>query len=610
MDHALKSASKSKSGNIGKPDFVAKVKDCLIVIECKANIKNHVKQDENSLIDFINDQTAIKNYAVNGALFYAAHLAKNTTFKKIFAIGVSGQEKIHKISPYFIDDRCEPKELKELETFFHFSEENIDEYYRTEVLDIKKDTEANIQKILEDAKKLNEYLRDYGNIENNKKPLIVSGILLALNEIEHHDFNIESLVGDTKITDGQKIYDAIENNLKRASVDPQTKKDKLLSQFSVIRDMVSINEIHRSLGKTPLKYFTEFIYNNIFKKIKNSETSEDYLGRFYGEFISFGGGDGQSLGIVLTPKHICDLFCDLVELKPTDRVIDPCCGTGGFLVAAMHYMLKRARKEEFLDIKRNNLHGIELQPFMFTIATTNMILRGDGKSNLFTDDFLKQNPSKLQRDKHCNIGFINPPYSMGSKTKNNDLYEINFISHLLDSVTKSNGKVVAIVPLSVVVGKTEYEKQVRNNILKRHTLEAVITLNKNTFYGVGTSTCIVIFTAWTPHDLKNHKVKFIDFQDDGYKVLKHRGLVKTERAEDRKQYLLEVYRNKIKAPNKFCIETTITEEDEWLHGFYYFNEEPPTEEEFSQYIGDALTFEVNMITHDRGYIFDEEKKYD
>lgn len=121
------------------------------------------------------------------------------------------------------------------------------------------------------------------------------------------------------------------------------------------------------------------------------------LGRFYGEFISYSGGDGQTLGVVLTPKHITELFTDLAEIKPTDKVLDPCCGTGGFLIAAMHRMLIQAKEEDKENIRRNNLYGIELRDDMFSIATTNMILRGDGKSNLICADFLKQNQKKCTR---------------------------------------------------------------------------------------------------------------------------------------------------------------------------------------------------------------------
>lgn len=114
-----------------------------------------------------------------------------------------------------------------------------------------------------------------------------------------------------------------------------------MSQFLVIKDTKAINEVNEYLSKTPLKHYTEFLYENIYKNIKYIQSAEDYLGRFYGEFMSYSGGDGQNLGIVLTPKHITELFCDLAELEPTDKVFDPCCGTGGFLIAAMHDMLQK-----------------------------------------------------------------------------------------------------------------------------------------------------------------------------------------------------------------------------------------------------------------------------
>ncbi len=229
-----------------------------------------------------------------------------------------------------------------------------------------------------------------------------------------------------------------------------------MSQFSIIRDTQILNEINDTLGETPLKYYAKFLYNKIFKSIKYTSSSEDYLGRFYGEFMSYSGGDGQTLGIVLTPKHITELFCEILDIKKEDVVLDPCCGTAGFLIAAMHYMLQSVIKEKGLktrkeieddpdikSIRKNQLHGIELQPYMFTIATTNMILRGDGKSNLINENFLKQDSNKLQL-KQPTVGMMNPPYSQGSK-KNSDLYEICFTEHLLNSLV-AGGRRAVIVP--------------------------------------------------------------------------------------------------------------------------------------------------------------------
>ncbi len=599
LNNALKTASKLGTGKVGFPEYCGVVKDFVIVIEDKADVAQHIKRDVNELI--CRETANIRDFAVNGALHYGRHLALNTNYKKIIAIAVSGDEKRHKITPLFINERGEYKELDEVETFTLFNQKNIDEYYTKNILKEPTDEEKTTAEILKDAKELHEDLRNYGSIQDKDKPLIVSGILLALREIEHQNFSVDNLNADEIKTDGQKIYEAIKANLDRAQVKPQVKKDKLLSQFLVVKDTKAINEYNPALGKTPLKHYTEFIYQHIYKNIKYIHSAEDYLGRFYGEFMSYSGGDGQTLGIVLTPRHIVELFCDLIDVKPTDSVFDPCCGTAGFLIAAMHHMLQKTDKEEIKrKIRKEQLHGIELQPYMFTIATTNMILRGDGKSNLEQEDFLKQNPAQIQQQKGCNIGMMNPPYSQGSKV-NPHLYEIAFTEHLLNSIAE-DGKVIVIVPQSSMTGKTKEEQAIKENILKKHTLEGVITLNKNTFYGVGTNPCIAVFTSGVPHQ-KDKNVKFINFENDGFEVQKHIGLVETVSAKDKKQHLLDVWFNRIQAESKFCVETTIEADDEWLHSFYYFNDEIPTEADFEKVIADYLTFEVNMITHGRGYLF-------
>ena len=339
IDNALKTASKSGTGKVGFPEYIGVIKDFLIVIEDKADLSNHHKLNEKGLIS--SDVKDIKNYAVNGALFYAQHLEKNTTYKKIIAFGISGDEKKHKISPIYVDETEFYRELSEVESFISFNEQNIEEYYVREVLKETTNEEKETEEILKDAAVLHEDLRNYGNLKDIDKPLIVSGLLLALKETEFKNFSIDDLTGDTIKTDGHKIYDAIRSNLTRSNVAPEVKKDKILSQFSIIQDSKVINEINTKLKKTPLKHYAEFLNEKIYRNIRYNSSSEDYLGRFYGEFMSYSGGDGQSLGIVLTPKHITDLFSELIDINQNDVVFDPCCGTGGFLVSAMHHMLKK-----------------------------------------------------------------------------------------------------------------------------------------------------------------------------------------------------------------------------------------------------------------------------
>lgn len=597
LNEALQSASKKGTGNAGYPEYVAVIKDFVIVIEDKADLSKHEKLTDKGIIS--TEQKSIEDFAVNGAYFYAKHIAQNSSFRKVFAIGVSGNEKHHLITPLYVDDREGYKKLPNIESFTSFSTENIEEYYTRYVLNEKTDVEKTTEEILKDAADLHEYLRTYGSLKDQDKPLVVSGILLALDD---KFFKVDDLLGDEDTTDGSLIYEAIKRRLKASNVGPDAKRDKLMSEFSIIKTSARLNKVDTRLGKTPLKFYTEFLKKNIFDSIKYHSTSEDFIGRFYGEFMSYSGGDGQTLGIILTPRHICDLFCDILNIKANDIVLDPCCGTAGFLVAAMHHMLEKAGTDQTKrkNIKKKQLHGYELQSNMFAIAATNMILRDDGNSNIKCEDFLRQNSAEIQL-KGATVGMMNPPYSQGTKADPSQ-YELSFVEHLLDSLAEG-ARAAVIVPQSSMTGKTKDEQAFKVNIMKHHTLEGVITCNTDTFYGVGTNPVIAVFTAHEPHP-EDKLCKFIDFREDGYEVRAHVGLVEGNSAKDKRKHLLDVWNGHSEASSDFCVESTVKADDEWLHSFYYFNDEIPTDEDFEKAIGDYLTFEFSMIMQNREYLFD------
>ena len=602
LDGALGTASKNQTGERGYPDHIALVEDFVLVMEDKSDRLKLVMRDGNEISQSVD---ATKNFALNGALFYANKIIDGSRYKKVFAFGNVGDRKHHIIQPIFIDGDKNITELPSVDTFKNFTAENIDAYYRRMVLKETPSEELELRKIIRQAETLHEYLRSYAQLGEEDKPLVVSGILLALAE-SRYGFDLNQLIGDKIKTDGAKIFELVEAHLKRANVRPEVKRDQVLDQFRIIKNLPALNTVNHKLNKTPLKFFTEFIAGKIFDAVVNN-SAEDYLGRFYGEFISYSGGNGQSLGVVLTPRHITELFCELVDLKPDDVVFDPCCGTGGFLISAMNHMLNQTADDyQRKHIKQDQLHGIELRPNMFSTATTNMILRGDGKSNLTCGDFFAHDAGKLQLNGYT-VGFMNPPYAQGDKPETKHLTELRFVLHLLESITHG-GRVAVIVPVSAMIGKTRDDKIIKGDILRNHTLEGVISLNKNTFYGVGTVPCIAIFTAGEPHP-KNKLVKFINFEDDGFEVKMHVGLVETERAKDKKFYLLDCWRGKIKdAPSKFMVETTIEAGDEWLHSFYYYNDELPVDDDLSNTVADYLTFEFNMIAHGRDYLFPRKKK--
>lgn len=600
VKEALKTASKRGTGKHGFPEFTAQSKDFILIIEDKIDLEKHALYENREENILSMNHKAIQGYALNGALHYAQKIVSGTNFKKVFAFGCTGDEKHHQITPIFVN-KSKYEILSDIENFENFTDENIEKYYEEQILGKIPEEEKEIMILCDQAKILHEALRNYGQLGETEKPLVVSAILLALNDEENKNL-LNRLEGNSGRTDGIEIFDALKASLKNSKVHSEN-QGIVLNQFTLIKDRAILNQIDERLGKTPLKYFTEFIKDKIYDKISSYKHPADVLGNFYGEFMKYSGGDGQTLGVVLTPHHITDLFCDLVGLNQDDVIFDPCCGTGGFLLAGMHRMLEQSQndKDKIKHIKKKQIYGIEVREDMFSIATTNMILRRDGKSNLKRKDFLKTDPKKLQKDKYT-VGFINPPYSQRKNKETAHLSEIHFIEHLLKSLDK-NARCAVIVPQSTMVGKNKEDKIVKKSILKEHTLEGVITLNPDTFYGIGVNPCAAIFTAHNPHQ-KRKRCKFIDFKNDGYIISKHIGIIPTERAKEKKEHLLACWHDEKDAETKFMVKTQIEPDDEWLHSFYYFNDEIPSMNEFEKTIIDYLTFEFDMVMNGKKYLFE------
>ena len=613
---ALKGASKQGKSGIGKPEFVMQISDYLIVIEDK--------RDNDKLINLSGDGSIAKDipslsgFAVNGAVHYANHIVtKTSSFDEVIAIGITGDEEFHSIQPVLVsitEEGITEKKLPKLTDLQELHPNNINEWYSVNVLEEYSIEQKRIFELQNVSKELHEDLRNYASLEGENKATVISAILLALNE---EDFDIKKLTGnkyprktdgreDTTRpvigNDGMRILKAVKDYIASEGVLPEDKVNILLNKFSFLETNVRLNEKNETLGVTPLHYFTKKLQDKVIHHFKQN-TDYDILGNFYGEFVKYGGSDGNGLGIVLTPHHITTLMTELIDVLPTDYVLDPACGSGAFLISAMNRMTKLAKDEdEIKHIKQHQLLGIELQEKMFTVATTNMILRGDGKSNLQLNDMFSVTGEEIQKQRVNKILF-NPPYSQGKTDKT--LTEINFIRHALDMLV-TGGKLAVIVPQSTMVGKSKEEKEYKKRILEKHTLDMVITVNKNTFHGVGTNPVIAIFEAGKPHDIERKKVKFINFEDDGFVVRKHIGLIDDDSAKEKRRFLFDVINgNEEDYTTEFMVKSTIQAEDEWLHSFYYFNDEIPSDEEFEKTIADYLSFQFDMYTHGRGYLFEE-----
>ena len=306
VNEALKTASKTGPG-IGKPEFIIEVPELemIIIIEDKKKNNRLLNKGPNDeiLLD-IGVNSSVSNYAVNGAVHYAKHIIEKTYYKQSIAIGVTGDSKIHNIKPFYVTDN-EIRELEELDTFENFGITNIKEYYNQVILGKKSREEILSEDLIKIAKELHEDLRNYGQVKEEEKPLIVSGILLALEgneELGIEGLKSSDLIGskNPRNFDGAKIIDAITNYIFEADI-PGNKQTVLLNQFRFMKERAILNQKNLSLGGiTPLKYFVQKIEDKVHDKVKNLKYY-DVLGKFYSEFISYSAGDGKGLGIVITP---------------------------------------------------------------------------------------------------------------------------------------------------------------------------------------------------------------------------------------------------------------------------------------------------------------------
>lgn len=604
---ALSGASKGLGNGRGKPEFVVESGRFLVVLEDKAALDRSMLLVDGKVDT---EYPARSDYALNGAAHYARIFAERTG-KQVFAVGVAGAESHHEVTVAFVERGQEPLVLATVDALTDLAPEAIEEYYRVAVCGELPREERETREIRKVAAQLHEDMRNYASLEGERKATLVSAILLAL---KYQPDLIDDLKGAKKsgFTDGQKVYNAAKEYLEsdEADLKPKQKIGALLDQFAFIRSHVLLNRVNKDLGNiTPMRRFVHVLDHDVIHAVSNPAYSAfDILGNFYGEFVKYGGSDGNALGIVLTPHHVTDLMAELIDVDADDYVIDPTAGTAAFLIAAMRRMFQDADRRfagdqaQLLttraDIKEHRLHGVELQDKLFAIGTTNMILRGDGKANFQRHSIFDLDPTELRGDHGFTKVLINPPYSQSKNKETRYLSELSFIDRAL-SLLNHKGRLAAIVPQSAMVGKTAEDRQLKAKILANHTLDAVITMNPDTFYGVGVHVVIALFTAGVPHPASK-KTAFVNFQEDGYKVRQHVGLVGDGNEKSRRKHLMSVLNDGEQDDTSFVVRSEVTATDEWQHSYFYFNDLPPSYDDFMKTMADYVTWQVSMHSHGLG----------
>lgn len=508
IKRALSKASKTGGGGIGKPEFIVRLKDdpdFLILVECKADPSKHVsaRKDKPDL------------YAVDGALLYSEHLSRDFD---VISIAISGTSQTAiRVSTY---RQLRGSGAAELLRDEHGAVERllpVDEYRR--LLSFDPDVRRRSQdELMQFSQALHDYMRDYAKLSENEKPLAVSGCLLALRDdafkANWRKYKIATL--------GRELLAAIRREIETA-VPELAKQRTMLQPYQFLESHPELNRVPPRETEWPLRSLVGKIEENV-RPFLEVYRDIDVIGQFYGEFLRYTGGDKKGLGIVLTPRHLTELFVKMARIGLKDTVIDTCCGTGGFLIAALAELDQKADGDPKVreDIRRHRLVGIEQQPQMFSLAASNMILRGDGKANLFQgscfdpDIVAKLKDPDTRRFQRPSIGLINPPFSQQGE----GLHELDFVANLLD-ILRPGGRAIVVLPMSCAIEP----HRARAAILANHTLVASVSLPNDLFHPIGVITCALVFEAHQPHADSPSPTWFGAWKDDGFVKQKKRGRI-------------------------------------------------------------------------------------
>lgn len=614
---SLEESGEKEKGKSWKPDFELETFDIPVLIENKLGISKLSATNGDKIK---NDIKSVQNFAVNGAIHYAQCAIMSKKYTEAIAIGISGDNTTNvKIQVYYVFGATdETYKLVETYTTLDFleSKKSFEEFYKVATL-----TEDEKHKILIDSQaKLQEYAKKLNKLMHNhaitapQRVLYVSGMLLAMQDLA--DIKKGLIPNDLKginldnQRDGDTIVNQIENYLTLKEI-PQDKKSLMMASFKEINkdtDRDKKIELDTIIGKllsdtaSVNKQIFTYIYENIFLSIDSMSGHLDIMGEMYSEFLKYALGDGKEIGIVLTPPYVTKMMTQILEVDENSKVMDLATGSAGFLISSMELMIEYAEEkygkktkkalEKIEHIKKHQLLGVELDAQMFTLASTNMILRGDGSSNIRKGSSFKE-PADLYKTFNADKLLLNPPFS----------YKENGMPFILFGLANMQigGKAAIIIQDSAGNGRGV---ESCTAILAKNQLIASIKMPIDLFQpmaGVQTSIYVVEHTGKS-HDYKK-QVKFIDFRNDGYKRTK-RGIIEIDNPVQRYNDIIEIYKNGTTANvssslwnlKQIVAMSVITNKgNDWNYDQYQIIDTKPTLKDFKKTVGDYLAWEVSNL---------------
>lgn len=427
----------------------------------------------------------------------------------------------------------------------------------------------------------------------------------------------------------KEIRSGIEETLSNllGGSDNKTEKIRLL-QKSVLDDQ----KVKRLVTKDWVDILDEILWN-IYRYINtNSSEGQDILNLFFIAFNKYTGKADKNQAF--TPDHITNFMCRATGVDRTKRLFDGTCGSGAFLVQGMVLELADVNRQKATEaekavmrerIAKEHVYGVEIEDKAYGLSTTNMLIHGDGNSNIRKASLFESEAFFRQADP--DIILMNPPYNAKpitipaayksgwkSDAKEDPTKGMVFLKFISDVVVKMNKerlddgkpkkeiKVAILLPVSAAIGTSNYVSDMKRELLEENTLDAVFTLPAEVFYpGAAVSACCMVFTLGRPHVMADGtipKTFFGYFKEDGHKKKKNLGRLEQFDKDNKsiwkqiEEDWLDLYRNKTVKDGMSAMQA-VTGDDEWLCEAYMKTDYSKlSEADFQQTLNNYLSYLV------------------
>ena len=434
---------------------------------------------------------------------------------------------------------------------------------------LKPKTSNDKEKVTKSTYELNEKLQTYG-ISASLRSQFVGTCLLALkNGLIYKRLNTSQIISGIK----DILESKLNNNLNKAY------------KLGVLGQKVLDSQDVKSLPKWDFENILNDISDNILPFI-NDETSQgqDLLNLFFTTFNKYVGKGNKNQAF--TPDHIVHFMCKVVGINRNSRVLDPCCGSGAFLVRAMTEAIKDCQTEDEKNAVYNeHIYGIEYDEMAFGLSTTNMLIHNDGNTNIKQGSCFEND--QWIKEAQIDRVLMNPPYNADKKTSNQEYAKtwkkdkngkerkedpskgFHFVHHIANVVKK--GKLAVLLPMQCAIGTDKEVQKYKELILQEHHLDAVFSLPSDIFHpGASANVCCMIFDLGIRHKDVKDGTFFGYYKDDGFRKKKNLGRVEKIDPETGdgvwgkiEELWLDTYKKRIEVTGLSAIRK-VTYKSEWL----------------------------------------------